>query len=327
MFHSWMHFGCSYSILTDFVSAGAIAMTGFFMLSGYALRLVYGELNLMEKHNLTRFYLKRLLGILPLYYFSAIVYVLFIGKESIVKNLLLLPIEALGLQSTFSSLFDVSHNGGTWFISCILLAYIIYPFLQLVCIQLNLKNKFLLLLALMTIDVFAVIITHKFDTAWTYDNPFYRIVEFTCGLLIADINMRHEGKNITLFQSRYAMLISTLCLVVGISLIRHYLHYRDYMMYNIIALPCFAILLISLGKIKISVMEKSKVIGYFGKISYAFFLTQLFCWPVCTWIVNVIGYNSNGIRILISFAFCLITSILMYELIQKPIVKLIKIKK
>ena len=42
MFHSWIHFGCSYSYLNDFVSVGAIAMTGFFLLSGYSLRMVYG---------------------------------------------------------------------------------------------------------------------------------------------------------------------------------------------------------------------------------------------------------------------------------------------
>lgn len=42
MFHSWMHFGCDYYFLRNFVSVGAIAMTGFFLLSGYALRLIYG---------------------------------------------------------------------------------------------------------------------------------------------------------------------------------------------------------------------------------------------------------------------------------------------
>lgn len=129
MFHSWMHFGCSYSWLTDFVSVGALAMTGFFLLSGYSLQLVYGEQNVIEKHTLLIFYIKRILGVLPLYYFVAILYVLFLGKETLIDNILLFPIEALCLQSTFASLFGVTHNGGTWFISCIMLAYLVYPFL------------------------------------------------------------------------------------------------------------------------------------------------------------------------------------------------------
>ena len=148
MFHSWMHFGCNYSYLNDFVSVGAIAMTGFFLLSGYALRLAYGEQDLMEKHNIGRFYSKRLLGIIPLYYTKAILFILILGNESLIENLLLFPIEALGLQTTFTSLFNVTHNGGTWFISCILLAYLIYPFLQTICKQLNAKTKVIVLLLL-----------------------------------------------------------------------------------------------------------------------------------------------------------------------------------
>ena len=43
LFHSWMHIGCYYSwIFTPFISMGAIAMTAFFILSGYSLYLAYG---------------------------------------------------------------------------------------------------------------------------------------------------------------------------------------------------------------------------------------------------------------------------------------------
>ena len=44
------HFGCDYYFLTPFVSVGTIAMTGFFLLSGYALRLVYGHQNIIEQN-------------------------------------------------------------------------------------------------------------------------------------------------------------------------------------------------------------------------------------------------------------------------------------
>ena len=36
-FHSNIHFQCHYGILDNFVSMGAIAMTGFFMLSGFSM--------------------------------------------------------------------------------------------------------------------------------------------------------------------------------------------------------------------------------------------------------------------------------------------------
>ena len=188
MFHSWMHFECRYSYLTSFVSVGAIAMTGFFLLSGYSMRVVYRKTNLMDKNNLKIFYLKRVVRIIPLYYAVALIYVIFLGTETLRENLLLFPIEALCLQSTFSSLFSVTHNGGTWFISCIMLAYLIYPFMQTIFRHLNNKIKIIILFLLVFIDIWAAIISIKFDTAWIYENPFYRIIEFTCGLIVADIS-------------------------------------------------------------------------------------------------------------------------------------------
>ncbi len=320
MFHSWMHFGCSYSYLNDFVSVGAIAMTGFFLLSGYALRLVYGNQNLLEKHNLGRFYFKRILSLIPLYYVFGIAYVIVRGNESLVENVVLLPIEALGLQSTFSSLFAVSHNSGTWFISCILLSYLAYPFLQTVCKELNASSKVILLLLLMSLDVWSSVVSHRFDTALTYDNPFYRMLEFTSGLLVADINLTYDNKLLKVIRSWGVTVISIVALIVGVSLMYHYTMQSDYMRYNIIVLPCFVLLLFSLGKQKKSFFENSKVLRYLGKISYAFFLVQMFAWMIGDWAIDVIGLDNNMIRIMITFTYCLLASIISYELVQKPII-------
>lgn len=322
MFHSRLHMGCSYSYLNDFVSVGAIAMTGFFLLSGYALRMVYGNQDLMEKHNLGKFYLKRLIGVIPLYYCFALLYVLLLGKESLVDNLLLFPIEALGLQKTFTSLFDVTHNSGTWFISCILLAYLIYPLLQTICKQLSGRSKVLLLLILICLDIWGAVISHRFDTATTYDNPFYRVVEFACGQLVANLNIEYDNKFLKVIRSWGMLIGSVVVLLVGVSLMRHYLHFEDYMQYNVIVLPCFIIMLFGLGTLKMPILERTNVIGYLGKISYAFFLVQFFSWSVRRWVVDSVGYNHNWLKLVVSFTFCVLASIMAYEIIQKPVVKL-----
>lgn len=326
MFHSIGHFGCSYSILTDFVSVGAIAMTGFFMLSGYTLRLVYGDTNLTNKSNLLRFYLKRILSVLPLYYIVALSYILFLGNESFVENLLLLPIEALGLQSTFSSLFDVSHNDGTWFISCLVLSYIIYPFIQMICKQSSIRLKVIILMALIFIDIYAVIVSHEFNTARTYDNPFYRILESACGVIIADINLGYNFQILKVLRSRLVLISSAFILIIGVSIMHHYLTFGDFMLYNCIVLPCTALMLLSLGKLEMPLLARRKSIRYLSQISYAFFLVQYFCWPICTRFIEMMKYDSNWFRIFISFTFCLISSIILYEVIQRPITKFVKIK-
>lgn len=326
MFHSWMHFDCDYHILNDFVSVGAIAMTGFFMLSGYSLRMVYGEQNLLEKQSLMKFYIKRMLGVLPLYYIMALLYVLLFRTETLVDNILLFPIEVLGLQSTFSSLFSVSHNGGTWFVSCLLLGYLVYPFLQTIIKLLNTTQKGILLLLFIFLDIWSCVISHRFNTAWTYDNSFFRILEFTCGLIMADINYSNQNKWLKIIQSKWALLCSVMVLFVGVSVMRHYTMCNDYMAYNIIAIPCFGIMMLSFGRLRMPILERSRIIGYLGTVSYGFFLSQFFAWKVGKWTLYYSGHDINWLRILIPFMFCVIASIAMYELIQKPITKYVNLR-
>lgn len=316
MFHSSMHFSCYYSILNPFVSVGAIAMTGFFLLFGYSLRLVYGKTCLMEKKEMRRFYVRRMLGVLPLYYALALIHVLFLGRETVGENLLLFPIELLGLQSTFCSLFGVSHNGGTWFISCLLLGYLIYPFLQTVVMRLSGKHKVLLMLVCVFIVLWASIVCKVFNTNWIYDNPFYRILEFLIGLIVADINITEDSRFMKILRSKLSMYVIPIFMVGTITLLRYYARISDYMLLNWIALPCFILILFPLGSNRLLFLEKSRILGYASKISYAFFLAQFFTWRSGRWFVEVIGYSSNWIKILYTFTLCVIISIVMYEVVQ-----------
>lgn len=320
MFHSKIHFQCNYGVLNGFVSVGALAMTGFFLLSGYVMRVVYGEKDLMVKKELGKFYVKRLLAILPLYYIAAFFYIVFLGKETWFENLMLLPIEALGIQSTFTSLFRVTHNSGTWFISCLLLGYLIYPFLQTVVKQLTNKQKTVLIVLLIGIELWATLIRIKFHTYRLYDNPFYRIIELAIGLLVADVNMTADGKLMNVLRSWCMLVVMCVVLLVGVSLVVHLYCIQDYMLLNWLVLPSLVMMLFGMGSKRVEWLEKSRLLRYASKISYAFFLSQFFVWPIGRCFVEWIGYDHNWVRILFTFSLCVVISVLMYGMVQERMI-------
>jgi len=133
LFHTNVHLNCNYGILQPIITMGAVFMSAFFMLSGFCLFVNYSGSKLSNFTITKEFWFKRFIGIMPMYYIVALFYVIvqiITEKESIVRTLILAPAEFLGIQSVYSTLFPFSHNGGTWFISCILLCYFLYPLLQ-----------------------------------------------------------------------------------------------------------------------------------------------------------------------------------------------------
>ena len=89
---------------------GAIFMTAFFMISGFSLFYTYDQTQIITLKELRKFYLKRIVGILPLYYIVGTLVIVLFGKGSLCDNLLLFPIEFLGIQSVYTSLFSFLHK-------------------------------------------------------------------------------------------------------------------------------------------------------------------------------------------------------------------------
>lgn len=108
LFHSNIHIGATYSILTRFISQGAIFMVAFFILSGFSLYYNYNDLNLNNLSKMITFYIKRLIGVYPLYIAVYILYLIFRNALSIKQNILIAPVELLLMQSYFDGTFDIN---------------------------------------------------------------------------------------------------------------------------------------------------------------------------------------------------------------------------
>lgn len=331
MFHSRCHvLHCSYGILNNFVDMGAIAMTGFFLLSGYVINLTYGRKDMSSTDELKHFYLKRLIAIIPLYFVWALLLVtaniILNGKGAALQEMILFPVEFSGIQSVYSSLFSFSHNGGSWFISCILICYFLYPLLNILTKSLSDKVRFITALVLSFILLWSPFVQHYFHLQSIYSNPFFRALEFAIGILVCQLNTSTAPSNLISFLRKPLMCIASIvCLVVGVSIARILNIPGDYMLYSWVALPSFIIMMISLGSYEFRNLQKSKVVKYLSELSFCLFLGQIiYVWYAVKFGMEYIGCDSNIVKISLSFLLVFSIANFLHYFVEVPSSKYLK---
>ena len=325
LFHCHIHHENSFGALTGFVSMGAVFMTAFFMLSGYVLFLTYKDKSLVQAPALKKFYLKRIFGIFPLYLIVAVLFVVTLGQESVSQNLVLLPVELLGLQSVFSTLFPVSHNDGTWFISCLLLAYLAFPLMQEAVKQMTTRTKWIALAICAAVLLWSPLVVHTFKTDSIYSNPFFRGLEFFIGVLLCSLPTRAGIAKV--LATWKVFVAEAVLLIAGISIaVRLNVFVGNYMLYDWIVVPLFACMIITLAGLKSPWLQGSAVLRYASAASYAFFLAQVFNTQIENWLFPLCGIQNNALQIAVSVALCVVIAVALHELIEKPCAKMLKKK-
>lgn len=308
--------------MTDFISVGSIAMVGFFMLSGYVLNLSYGGKDLGNWDEMKKFYLKRFIAIYPLYIVVGTLFVIMMimaGKQTVTDNVILMPIEILGIQALFSgSLFSYAHNGGTWFVSCLFMCYLLFPIILLWTRRLTKQKRNVLLFVLIGLLVSIPIVAHRFNETGMYTNPFYRTIEFMVGIVLSQLNVNVQKKQNGSIIECFVLILFTLFLLVGISLFKNYR--------PMISELCFPVIIFCIARIPFKNLQQSKVIIYLSAISYAFFLAQFFVWNPIKFLMLYTGRLSNYLLISISLVVCVVISIALHELVEKKASKYLKYK-
>ena len=280
-FHT-AHIGCDYGILQPFISMGAMFMTAFFMLSGFVLYYTNLEKELLDLSVLKFYYIKRFIGIVPIYWVIAVIYTVYsvaINGENMLDNLVLIPIETLGLQSVFCSVFSISHNGGTWFVSCLLMCYVIFPFLSNTVKQLKMKGKAILGSVLSGILLYSPLVVGILDLDNIYSNPFFRSLEFLIGILICAtwIEVKEQEWYRKFLAKYWIILIEFVLLVVCVTVaVKLQIPSVSYMMYSWIGLPLYTLMLLGLPGLEFPGLNNLRVLKYAASISYVFFFAQFF---------------------------------------------------
>lgn len=319
IFHCSIHLNVEFGLLQPFVSQGAVAMTGFFMLSGFLLYTNSKDV-INDSVSIKKFYIKRIASIIPVYFAVGLIYtVLWIvtGRISLIKALLVSPVEILGIQSFFTSLFSVAHNQGTWFISCLLICYFVFPLIQQIVHFSPKKTTWVGIMLCYFIVSYAVIIIRFFAVENVYTNPFFRGLEFAIGCLLGRLNdISKKTRN----KSKYDLLfyVSSMILVVlGIIVISKLGFYGSYMDYDFFVIPIFAIMIVSGNSLGSDFFRKGSIFtSFLSSLSLCFFLGQMFTWKAVEIICKKLSVSNGLLMVVLAFVITLIVSIILHFTVE-----------
>ena len=134
---------------------------------------------------------KRLIAIIPSYLLVALIWPI-VNPEQLKDWALLMPVELFGIQTVYQTLFGILHNGGTWFVSCLLLAYVLYPVIKSVISSGKKRTPVLLIAITHFFLMYSNIIIQRFSLSDLYSNPIARSAEFMIGVSFAEILFRSK---------------------------------------------------------------------------------------------------------------------------------------
>lgn len=334
-FHAHMHLGVSFGCFNDFLSEGALCMTGFFILTGCVLGYTHTNKNFFRREDLLVFYKKRFISIIPLYWIIVLLY--YLDTNFSTYDFIRLPMELGGGQAIFVGSFSFGHNGGTWFISCLIICYFFFPLLQILLNGLTERKLWILLIVLNGFDVYASVLVSKMEFSELYSVPWLRCVQFTIGCILAElcytkksVKTMKESKNINVVIAVVLLLCFMYFAVTFLA--RHGVYVKvkglqQYMMYDIVGLPSFIMLILMLEKIKCSNERIRWIISQINNLAYSFFLAQFFVWVRSAKLYAWLSVHSNKLKIIIAFVLCVLIATLFHLLIEKPVIKIFEYKR
>lgn len=185
MYHSGTMYGCSYGHYIDGLLRYLTfpVMTCFFLLSGFAIHYQY-RMEEVSSEWTRSFLKKRLISIMPSYLLVALIWPL-VYPAYLKDWLLLLPVDLFGIQTSYRTLFGILHNGGTWFVSCMLLCYVCYPVIKsIICSK---KTAVVTIVITHFLLMYSSVIIPVFTLDGLYSNPIARAAEFMVGVAFAEI--------------------------------------------------------------------------------------------------------------------------------------------
>ena len=281
VFHIHIRYPLANGAIGRLLSEGAVAMSLFFMLSGYILAYTYSD----SLTSLRQYFVNRFARIYPIYAVVAILALPWIGTfnsngtestaRGIFKTLFLLASNLFGVQAWFPQFFQYWNDGGSWSISVELFMYALFPLLLRRLCLFNVKKHVVVLLSCWLFLSYIGFVEVLFGkTGIYYSIPAYRLPEFVIGMCLFLIFKSTEKEILVkkIFSSKiFLVFVSTY-----ISYLLVFGRGGVYLQHNFITIPIFSYMILFMhhSNCMIKKIFEKKLFVYLGKISYCIYSFQ-----------------------------------------------------
>lgn len=303
------------------VQFGSFPVAFFFILSGYVMAMGYEEKVCSSSFSYRAFVKKRLVRIFPLHlfclFFALILPVLndVAAHHFSLKYVLATP-EVLLVQTWLPLKGLCSLNPVSWYLSSLLLIYLLFPFLMR-----WLRGRYgMHILALLLISYFLMVPNISGDIAkyLIYTSPYFRVVDFMLGIMLYlllnnKISEAHKPFMATVLEIiAVALSVFTLVIYSNVSEV-----YGMASLYWIPSLMLIGTFVVSMrwGGVLSSILSQAKLV-YFGKLSFPIYMMHYTFRVWWRLFADKMGYDKES---LIGALICFTTTILMAYLYTEKI--------
>jgi peptidoglycan/LPS O-acetylase OafA/YrhL len=327
LFHATGQFGTLDSLrwLQPAIDQGPLAMTVFFVLSGYILSYRYTTFANTEDYQ--QFTAARIARLYPVYLFIGIVTLwtlpdsfqhYFLSSEfglagQLLFSLIVVVLFVVAIQAWFPSLFYVWNFNGSWSLSVEAFFYALFPYLRgalnrcgILGLRATVYGTPLLMLLLLAGSI-ASMTSPQFDTKLYYVLPIFRLPEFIFGIAGYILFVeRQQDKTFLAILMWLGLAALTVCVP--------FVKVPGLMDWSWLALlPLMGIFVASLRADAPSSVKR--LINYLGRISYCVYMVQFATIPLIKYLKLPLSPEEGWLILIASTIVCAVATYHFVEVV------------
>ena len=214
MFHMYHDLQCDFGFLNPMLEEASFFMTQFFMLSGFVLFYNYQNEEFDNIDSIFKFLKKRIVRLFPMYLLVYILFFIFFNTQTLEQDISTFVHQIFLVQYTIG--YKYLMNSEMWFLSCIFICYLIFPYISQLIKWMSHKNIVVFAAIIIILNAFAPFIEENFGVS-IYGNAFFRLGEFIVGAIFARIYMESKRKSYN-DKLIVVLVIATIAFLYGIQI-------------------------------------------------------------------------------------------------------------